>query len=53
MFEEWGWREWIAAVAVFWLLMDIHRRASVAMDAVLRIERRLNAERDRRGGWSD
>lgn len=42
MLEEWGWREWIAAVAVFWLLLDIHKRASVAMDAVLRIERRLN-----------
>lgn len=53
MFESWGWQEWLAAVAVFWLLLDIHKRASVAMDAVLRIEERLSERRGHRSDWSD
>lgn len=52
MFEHWGWAEWIAAISVFWLLLDIHKRASVAMDTVLRIERRLN-ERNRQDVWEE
>lgn len=48
MLDEWGWREWLGAIAVLYLLFDIHKRASKAMDATERIERRLNELHPRR-----
>lgn len=55
MAAEWGWAEWLAAIAVIWLLLDTHKRASRAMDATERIERRLNELRPNRSrdDWRD
>lgn len=48
MIEAWGWREILAALSLIVLLLEIHRRASRAMDAAERIERRLDRlERER------
>ena len=38
---------WIIGLAVIGLLFDIHRRVSVTMDAVRRIEERLSADHSR------
>lgn len=40
---EWGY--WVMGAAVVLLLFDTHKRVSVAMDAVLRMEERLNQMR--------
>lgn len=48
MIGEWGWAEWLVAISVFGLLFDTHKRASRAMDATERIERRLNELRPQR-----
>lgn len=41
MSANWGWGEFVLAVTIFVLLLDTHKRASRAMDAAERIERRL------------
>lgn len=41
MIADWGWAEFIVAIAIVSLLLDTHKRASRAMDAAERIERRL------------
>jgi hypothetical protein len=42
MIASWGWQEFVVAIAFAWLLLDTHKRASRAMDAAERIERRLD-----------
>ena len=37
---DWGW--WIIGIAVFVWAMDLHKRVSATMDAVQRIEARLD-----------
>lgn len=41
MIADWGWQEFVVAIAFAYLLLDTHKRASKAMDAAERIERRL------------
>lgn len=41
MIAGWGWPEFVVAIATWALLLDTHRRASRAVDAAERIERRL------------
>lgn len=53
MIETWGWVEWIVGICVFGLLLDTHKRASRAMDAAERIERRLAEMRGARPEWRD
>lgn len=45
---DWQW--WVLGLAAFVWAMDVHRRVSVTMDAVQRIEAQL---RDRRSGDRD
>lgn len=45
---EWGF--WVVGIAAFLLLLDIHKRVSVTMDAVQRMEERLNQMRIKEHG---
>jgi|GEM_PF-5104852 len=49
MIYDWGWPEFLVALAVLSLLMDTHKRASKAMDAAHRIEDRLRRLEDEYG----
>ena len=44
------WMLWAIGIGVAALLFDIHRRVSVTMDAVLRMEEQLNAKDSRQNG---